>query len=294
MKRVTVLLSAYNGEKYIQEQLNSLYEQKGVDTFLYIRDDGSSDSTREILRAQEKGDSEVVFGDNLGFCKSFWNLIMTAPDSDYYALCDQDDFWLPDKLFRAVSMLEEEDDKDIPLLYTSNVIPVDKDLKRLEMAAFHVDGVFSYAMSLRRPALPGCTFVFNKKMIECLKKYDGYLYFHDWLIYCIAAGIGKVVYDPVSRILYRQHGQNALGVDSGIEKIKHRFERFFNPKVKRVKSKVAEGILKSYKEELSPDNRRLTEAFAFYYSNVKYLLTLMEFKEYRSPVFIIQLLLKKI
>ena len=294
MKRVTVLLSSYNGEKYLNQQLQSLYKQRNVSVSILVRDDGSTDSTIKILRNEElKGNLHVIEGNNIGFCKSFWSLVMVAPESDYYAFCDQDDFWMPDKLERAINMLDREN-ASIPLLYTSNVIPVDENLNKLDIKTFAVNSVFSYAMSLRCPALPGCTFVFNRTLIDVLRKYQGFLRLHDWTTYTIAAGMGKVFFDSESSIMYRQHGNNALGVDSKVEKIKHKFERFFRPKYVREKSKVAEGIYESYKSELSDENKKLTEAFAFYYKDIRYVFFLLKYREYRNPSFIVQLLLKKI
>ena len=293
-KKVTVLLSSYNGEKYIREQLQSLYAQEGVDVNIYVRDDGSSDSTVDILRdEQNNGRLQYYAEKNVGFCKSFWDLIMTAPDSDYYALCDQDDIWLPDKLEKSVGMMSAEDDS-IPLLYTTNVIPVDENLKELSVKTFNVDSAFSLALALRCPALPGCTYVFNKALLIRSREYKGFFYLHDWLIYIIALATGKVLYDPNPRIMYRQHANNALGVDSSFERIKHKLQRFFKPKIPRAKSKVARGIFETFENDLSPENKRLLEAFAYYDKDFRHIKTLLKYKEYRTAPFVLQLILKKI
>ena len=101
MKTVYVMLSSYNGEKYIAEQIDSILHQTGVSVTLAIRDDGSSDGTGEILRryASENENVKVAFGENVGYAKSFFELIKTSPEGfDYYALSDQDDVWTEDKL----------------------------------------------------------------------------------------------------------------------------------------------------------------------------------------------------
>lgn len=294
IKKVTVLLSSYNGEKYIKDQLESIYSQENVELSVLVRDDGSTDSTADILsQEQNNGKLKFVPGNNVGFCKSFWELIMSAPDSDYYALCDQDDIWLKDKLSSAIKMLEKEN-VSIPLLYTTNVIPVDEQLNEMHIKTFNVNTVFSYALALRCPALPGCTYVFNKKLLNRLRDYKGFFYLHDWLIYIVALALGKVIYDPNPKILYRQHANNALGVDSTIDKVKHKLQRFFKPKYPRAKSKVAEGILTSYGKDLSIEKRQLTSAFAYYYKDFHNVMLLLKYKEYRTSSFIIQLLLKKI
>lgn len=96
MKTVSVLLSTYNGEKYLREQLDSLLVQQGVDLRIIARDDGSKDTTVEILKEYAGKDTRVSFfeGKNVGPAQSFFDLIMKSPDSDYYAFCDQDDVWI--------------------------------------------------------------------------------------------------------------------------------------------------------------------------------------------------------
>lgn len=92
-KKVIVLMSTYNGERHLVEQIESILNQEGVDVRLMIRDDGSNDKTVEIAR---KYTDDVVVGDNIGFRYSFLELIKNAPEAEYYALADQDDIWLPE------------------------------------------------------------------------------------------------------------------------------------------------------------------------------------------------------
>jgi rhamnosyltransferase len=137
MKSVCVLLSTYNGEKYLKELLDSVLNQNCEDKIkvsIFVRDDGSSDNTTNILKEYEQNGKIILFGHggcNLGFAKSFSSLLANAPLSDYYAFCDQDDIWLPDKLISAVERLEKEDNNEIPLLYSTNLIVVDKDLNEI-------------------------------------------------------------------------------------------------------------------------------------------------------------------
>ena len=121
MKRVNVLLSSYNGEAFIEEQLQSVAAQEGVTTNIIVRDDGSTDGTRDILdRWQESGKLTWYGGDNIGWSDSFMHLLVHAPEADYYAFCDQDDIWMPDKLKVAVEHLERH--PDTPTLYCSNLL----------------------------------------------------------------------------------------------------------------------------------------------------------------------------
>ena len=112
--RVLVLLSTYNGEKYLLEQLNSIFCQKGVDVSLLIRDDGSTDSTVEILNniARVKSNVEILTEKNVGFVRSFSNLILYVTNSlkyssfNYFAFADQDDIWLCNKLEKTISEIK--------------------------------------------------------------------------------------------------------------------------------------------------------------------------------------------
>ena len=106
---VVVLMSTYNGEKYIKEQIDSIFAQtyQGRITIL-IRDDGSSDATKETVQALAKSDlRDVVFieGENCGPQKSFLNLIQSAPEASWYFFADQDDVWDDDKIEIAVNAM---------------------------------------------------------------------------------------------------------------------------------------------------------------------------------------------
>ena len=129
MYKVAVLMSTYNGEKYLREQIDSILAQEGVDVTLYIRDDGSSDSTIEIINEYLTKTNRIKFyiGENIGVGNSFMQLVYDCPeDYDYYAFSDQDDIWLTEKMQVAVDSLKEYSN---PFLYCSNQILVDKNGK---------------------------------------------------------------------------------------------------------------------------------------------------------------------
>ena len=131
MNHVVVLLSTYNGERFLEEQLESIVAQKGVKPTIIVRDDGSTDRTREILdKWQEGGRLRWYNGPNMGPARSFLNLLRDSDDADYYAFSDQDDYWLPEKLDVATSKLAPYGDE--PALYFSQTQLVDKDLKEID------------------------------------------------------------------------------------------------------------------------------------------------------------------
>ena len=135
---VLVLMSVYNGEKYLKEQLDSILGQKGCDVMLLIRDDGSVDGSAEILQKYFDSGQKAKFypaigGKNIGAVQSFFELLYAARDlpCDYIALADQDDIWKEDKLAAAVGAMEKEREtqkkagRGEPCLYASEVQPVD-------------------------------------------------------------------------------------------------------------------------------------------------------------------------
>ncbi len=213
MQTVTILLSTYNGEKYLSKQLDSLLAQQGVNVRILVRDDGSTDRTLEILEDYKARFPNCVFvkcGLHKGFSGSFLALASDAGDSDYYAFCDQDDVWATDKLQTAVSKIDSS--SNIPQMYFSNAMLVDSRLRPIK--EFHRSFSFPPMLSMRltdNPAL-GCTMVFNKEALNLFVKADeSRLIYYDYWMYLLCSYLGLIVYDNSCRVLYRQHDSNAMG-----------------------------------------------------------------------------------
>lgn len=209
---VVVLMSTYNGENYIKQQIQSILNQT-IDCMIYIRDDGSTDNTKTILHSFD-GNNRIKWkeGNNIGFVASFFWLMKNAPKANYYALADQDDMWLPMKLERALSKLKKFSSQT---LYCSNLTVVDKNLKKLDRC-YNSTGVSSDFRSLViQPISAGCTMVFNDELMLLLKKYfPTQISYHDYWISLLASASGTVIYDESSYILYRQHSSNVNGSKS--------------------------------------------------------------------------------
>ncbi|MCI9377550.1 MAG: glycosyltransferase family 2 protein [Eubacterium sp.] len=224
-------MSTYNGEKYIKEQLESIIAQKGVKISLLVRDDGSSDRTAAILKrySQEHENISYYTGNNLGASKSFFDLLKKADHSaDYFAFSDQDDYWLPDKLIRAVKMLRQIKQQDIPLLYGSMVTYASEDLQNGQAVSYRNRRKTGLGNALVENIFMGCTEVFNRSLLELVSSHqpkgEGW---HDWWLYLTASAFGKAVYDRNAYILYRQHGGNRLGMQkSWSQRWRNRFSHF--------------------------------------------------------------------
>ena len=208
MDHITVLMSTYNGEKYLQEQLDSILNQKNVEVRLIVRDDGSIDRTREILFDYQKAYPNVhVILDNLKLyaCMSFLSLITTISDDDYFALADQDDIWELDKLERAISMLKTIGEDQISL-YFSNLKIVDSTGKFYRYSHDTERKLDNKYSSLLDNQMTGCTAVYNRKLAEFVQgKMPERFSMHDTYLFIVAAFFGKTIYrvyghsaDPVA------------------------------------------------------------------------------------------------
>jgi glycosyltransferase involved in cell wall biosynthesis len=214
-KVVLVLMSAYNGARYIEEQINSILHQVGVRTRLYIRDDGSRDDTISVLKRYSEDYPDrvsYITGENVGYGQSFLYLLKTADLSsvDYVALSDQDDVWLAEKLAKAIEKMSVSS-ADI---YGSSLTIVNTNL---ETIGFYPKTELSVPRSIFENATSGNTMVLSTQAVTDMRRYmelGGYSFvtIHDWYIYALLIATGHTQYiDADSYILYRQHGGNSLG-----------------------------------------------------------------------------------
>lgn len=261
MKEIQVLLSSYNGEKYIREQIDSILAQEGVTVSLLIRDDGSSDGTKEILKeyAEKHHNVSVFYGENVGVIKSFFSLIdRVDADKEYVAFADQDDVWLSDKLYSAITLLEMEKE-DSPLVYCSAIQLVDAELNPISAAITYPDIRIDFGNALVENMCTGCTSVINHHMLLVLKeRTPEFTVMHDFWIYLVGTCLGKVVRDEKSYILYRQHGDNVVGsASSKVENYKRRIKNF--KKNRGQLTRQAEELVRLYGEQMPEDKKELAE-----------------------------------
>lgn len=237
-KKVVILMSTYNGEKYIDEQINSIIQQDyDGNITLQIRDDGSTDRTLEKIRVLAEKNNEgrkIVFseGDNLGPQRSFLNLIKEAYWADYYFFSDQDDIWLKNKIRIAVQHMERNGNE--PVCYCSNYSLCDASKKIITKNAINGVPPFRPLKIIFYNQIPGCTMGFNHSLMESLRKIDiDNVMMHDSMALSLAACIGSVIYDNESRIIHRIHEENVVG--TGHKKII--FNKWIIEKIKLIKTK---------------------------------------------------------
>ena len=213
--RVAVLMSTYNGERYVVEQLASILQQLPPGGRVIVRDDGSRDSTVACIEAVGDSRVTVVQGTNLGFGSSFLTLLTMVPvDVDVVMFSDQDDVWLPCKIDRAWRHLQPLG--DMPALYGSAQMLVDQDLAPMHATPPWPRGP-SLEGALTENIITGCTAALNRPAIHLLQGagVPCEVRFHDWWMYLVVSAFGRVVHDDEPTLLYRQHGTNHIGHGAG-------------------------------------------------------------------------------
>lgn len=259
MDSVVVLMSTYNGENYLQEQVDSILGQVGVEVYLIVRDDGSKDRTKEILNSYRFLENvEIIDGSNIGASRSFFELIQVAKFADYYAFADQDDVWDSDKLSIAVNKVKNY--SNAPCVYSSNTRLVDKYLNLIKKE--NDNPLTTLESALIKNYCTGCTVVFNNELMKQLKYYQPeYAVMHDWWVNIVALSLGgKSIYDVEAHMNYRQHGKNVSGAElSYLNKCINRALKFKNVRYRR--DIMAKEILRNYEERISPRNKEILQCF---------------------------------
>jgi len=232
MKKIIVLLAAYNGEKYIKEQILTIVNQSLKPHLIIVNLDKSSDKSQEIIEnciseypIIKLLSSKKTFGSS---ASNFFHLLLNVDltNIDYIALADQDDLWREDKLEKAIPKLEQGYDG-----YSSNVEAFWDDGRKHVLVKNQSQQNFDY---LFESAGPGCTFVFTNKLANELQSFlkinkDEIFqmkHYHDWLIYAFArTNSFKWFIDSYLSMQYRQHSQNVLGAHVGFSGFLVRFKK---------------------------------------------------------------------
>ena len=213
-KKVQILLSTYNGEKYLREQLDSFAEQTVFQNIsVLIRDDGSTDGTVTILQEYEKKYGFCVeYGFNIGTTRSYLWLLEHSDDScDFFAFSDQDDVWLPEKIEKEAAEMQRMDSTRPRLVSTHSEI-VNKNLSHQGSSIPIKKGV-SFFNAMVQNVCPGHTQLLDRKLRDAVRKTaePSAVLVVDWWVYLIASGLGTVEALPEVTVLHRQHGNNTIG-----------------------------------------------------------------------------------
>ena len=278
--KVLVLLATCNGEKYLRQQLDSIYAQEDVEVSIFATDDGSTDSTIAILEEYKKNHSLTIHyhGEPHEFTYNFIDAIFANKNTsfDYYAFSDQDDVWMKEKLSSAIEMLK----KNSKNVYSSNLTIVNENLDgETLMNDDSIQRCNKYNAVFENVAT-GCTIVFSKAFLDLLVRYyPKNIYLHDYWVYLLAIYTDNYIYDSRSFIKYRQHGCNQIG-DSSKKGVKTYYKRFKASKGHQ--RALCEQLLEGYRDIIGEENASIVEAMAGYKKMFSYRWKLMFSRNYKK------------
>ncbi len=222
---IDILLATYNGEQFLAEQIESILAQTYQDWQLFVRDDGSTDNTLNILQkyAETYPQKITIYEDdlhNLGAMHSFEQLLIKCACNQYTMFCDQDDVWLPNKIELFVQKMHEAEARfaNLPLVIHGDMIVVDKKLNSIHHSFWQYSHIRPeilddklYFLAICN-TITGCSCLFNQKAKQHMLPISAQAYMHDaWLGLTTLKNRGKIIPIFEATMLYRQHNTNTLG-----------------------------------------------------------------------------------
>lgn len=214
-----ILLSAYNGTKYLKNQISSLTSQKNIGINIIARDDGSSDDTKKQL-AKYKNIKILTDNSNLGVKKSFSTLLEYASENttgEHFMFCDQDDVWKEDKVKKTFEKMQKFEKlyPNAPILIHTDLHVTDENLNMIDNSFWHYEHINpsknSLGNLLMQNTITGCTTMVNKKLAQLAMPIPNECIMHDWWIGLVACAFGKIGYLNEPTMYYRQHNKNDTG-----------------------------------------------------------------------------------
>ncbi len=269
-KKIGILLSTYNGNKYIIEQLESLLFQNYNEIEIIVRDDKSRDNTIDLIKLYDI--KLVETKKNLGAKGSFAELLSFAilnSDAEYFMFCDQDDVWENDKVEKTLAKMQEMEQKfgDIPLLIHTDLEVVDAKLNTINSSFMEFQKIDhsrkSFNNLLMQNIITGCTVMINRKLAQKCLPISGGAIMHDWWIGLVASKFGEIGYLNESTIKYRQHASNTIGAKGfsywGI--IKKGFDISYKIKID-TNITQAKAFLEQFRDELDDETIKMLQEFS--------------------------------
>lgn len=239
---VTILLPTYNGEKYLKEQIDSILNQTYKEIKLIISDDGSKDSTVDILKQYKEKDSRIelyIQPKNMGVVKEI-EFLLGKVETPYYMLADQDDYWLPKKVEKSLETLKKQNadlvfgDLEVVDENLNTIYPSFGDFMLLNRKIHKY--INSYKVNYLYNCVTGCTVLAKRETIKYIipiPTKSKYLIHDHWISIMLSLN-GKLAYMDEKYIKYRQHGNNQVGtnkISHGFDKLEQVRELFINVKL---------------------------------------------------------------
>jgi glycosyltransferase involved in cell wall biosynthesis len=224
-KKILILLAAYNGEKYLSEQIQSIQGQTISNWTLLVRDDGSDDHSKDIIEDFAARDPRIRLlhdeREGRGTTKNFAALMQVAlaEGADAIFFSDQDDIWLPHKIARQLQSLHEMEWQyapGTPLLCYSDLEVVDQELHQIHPSFMRYEKLRHESQNpihvlLTQNLVTGCAVVINRDLLEFVTPIPNEVNLHDWWLAICAAACGRIGYIDEPLVQYRQHSTNQIG-----------------------------------------------------------------------------------
>jgi len=282
MPTIAVLMSTYNGEKYLDEQISSILKQENVEVKLYIRDDGSTDRTITIIKKYSHLENVYYYNDNknLGVGNSFMFMLYSDINAEYYSFADQDDIWLENKLISAVTKLKQMEGV---ALYAGNQILIDENGNKLGLR-YSAEQEVNYHQIVCGNPFSGCTMVFNDELCKLMrdkKRIPSDKFFsrniHDVWLAMVASVVGQIYFDMEGYILYRQHAGNVVGAYSKTTKniLIEQFKKIFSSQHRNLRSERSREVCERFPEYIVGEKTDLLN-YGYYMQDKKKKKELLE------------------
>ncbi len=274
-KKVLILLATYNGENYVRQMIDSVLSQDYKNIQLVLSDDGSKDSTADILDSYAESDSRVTHyrsGKRFGCAQNhFMHLLSQFSDAPYIMFCDQDDIWHSDKVRKTLDkMLNLETDSSTPTLVHTDLRVVDGNLCELSPSFCEHSNLDGTRLSLKdlllQNVVTGCTVMINNALAKLAGEKDlpDTIMMHDWWLALIAAAFGNVGFLSEATIDYRQHGNNSVGAKD-VRSVSYLLARLRSKRMRESlfdAARQAEAFLSCFEDRLNDEQKKVVAAFA--------------------------------
>ncbi len=309
---IAVLLATYNGEKYLAEQLDSLLNQTLQNFVVCIHDDGSTDNTISVIERYVDlypNKIKCIEGVPTGSSTKNFFYLLSKVEADYYMFCDQDDYWLPQKIeksFQLARKLEQESEDEAVLVF-SDIKVVDENKHVIDESFMHYNKLdptkLGFNWLVVENCAPGCTMLFNAKARNEALKYQNAsnpeaIPYHDWWLAIVVSAKGNIAYIDTPLMLYRQHGTNVVGAvkDSNLKNIFLRIWWLISMShIKATKERIRRFVLQGSQLnvlDIEGDVKSIVDGFCTYYRMNKFqrLSFLLEYRLFRTKRNLWQLL----
>ncbi|WP_057742789.1 glycosyltransferase [Liquorilactobacillus capillatus] len=294
MKRILILLSTFNGQSVVKRQVESIIAQREVDAHILVRDDGSSDNTLDVLfdlRKKYRNKIEIIKDANIGYRKSFFYLIQSAQEYDYYGFSDQDDLWMDDKVISCIKLIENHKDKG-PKLAHVGAISVDENLKKRLQQEKRKPKPSSFKMAIATEYFQGCGMIWNKELMRIVRLYvprDTRIT-HDYWVGLLGYLFGDIYFCSKPKFYHIRYKTNSsrdgnilLGRVDRLKKIFTTDSAYMNP---------AQDLSNGYSSLLTKSQKNFLNKLINYRKNSKNKISILFDIRFKRPTLLATLLFK--